>query len=164
MESALIDENGFRPNVGIILSNSDGKVFWGKRIGQRSWQFPQGGINEGETPLEAMYRELHEEVGLTEEHVEVMGSTANWLTYRLPKHLIRRRSKPLCIGQKQVWYLLRLTSDDSCVDLRATDVPEFDGWRWVHHHRPIREVVYFKRTVYEKALEELGPLLFNAEV
>ena len=157
----MIDENGFRPNVGIILSNSDGKVFWGKRIGQRSWQFPQGGINEGETPLEAMYRELHEEVGLSEEHVEVIGSTADWLTYRLPKHLIRRRSTPVCIGQKQVWYLLRLTSDDSCVNLRATDVPEFDGWRWVHHQRPIREVVYFKRTVYEKALDELRPLLLN---
>jgi len=163
MESALIDENGFRPNVGIILSNSDGKVFWGKRIGQRSWQFPQGGINEDETPLEAMYRELHEEVGLTKEHVEVMGCTANWLKYRLPKHLIRRRSTPLCIGQKQVWFLLRLTSDDSYVNLRATDVPEFDGWRWVHHHRPIREVVYFKRTVYEKALEELEPLLFRVK-
>ena len=88
-----------------------------------------------------------------------MGSTASWLKYRLPKHLIRRRSMPICIGQKQVWYLLRLTSDDSCVNLRATDVPEFDGWRWVHHHRPIREVVYFKRTVYEKALNELAPLL-----
>lgn len=155
----MIDENGFRPNVGIILSNSDGKVFWGKRIGQRSWQFPQGGINEGETPLQAMYRELHEEIGLSEEHVEVMGSTADWLKYRLPKHLIRRRSMPVCIGQKQVWYLLRLTSDDSCVNLRATEVPEFDGWRWVHHHRPIREVVYFKRTVYERALDELSPLL-----
>ena len=157
----MIDENGFRPNVGIILSNSDGKVFWGKRIGQRSWQFPQGGINEGETPLEAMYRELHEEIGLLEEHVEVMGSTENWLKYRLPKHLIRRRSSPICIGQKQVWYLLRLTTDDSCVNLRATDVPEFDGWRWVHHQRPVREVVYFKRTVYEKALDELSPLLFD---
>jgi len=159
----LIDEHGFRPNVGIILSNSDGKVFWGKRVGQRSWQFPQGGINEGETPLEAMYRELHEEVGLSEEHVEVMGFTASWLKSRLPKHLIRRRSAPVCIGQKQVWYLLRLISDDSYVNLGATDMPEFDGWRWVHHRRPIREVVYFKRTVYEKALEELEPLLFKVK-
>jgi len=155
----VIDENGFRPNVGIILSNNDGKVFWGKRIGQRSWQFPQGGINEGETPLEAMYRELHEEVGLTAEHVEVMGYTEDWLKYRLPKHLIRRRSTPTCIGQKQLWFMLRLTTDDSCVNLRATEVPEFDGWRWVHHQRPVREVVYFKRTVYEKALQELAPLL-----
>ena len=102
----MIDENGFRPNVGIILSNSDGKVFWGKRIGQRSWQFPQGGINEGETPLEAMFRELEEEVGLREEHVEVVGFTDDWLKYRLPKHLIRRRSTPTCIGQKQLWFLL----------------------------------------------------------
>lgn len=155
----MIDENGFRPNVGIILSNDDGKVFWGKRIGQRSWQFPQGGINEGETPLEAMFRELEEEVGLTAEHVEVMGFTDDWLKYRLPKHLIRRRSTPTCIGQKQLWFLLRLTTGDSSVNLRASDVPEFDGWRWVHHGRPVREVVYFKRSVYEKAMQQLAPLL-----
>ncbi|PID46911.1 MAG: RNA pyrophosphohydrolase [Proteobacteria bacterium] len=155
----MIDENGFRPNVGIILSNCDGKVFWGKRIGQSSWQFPQGGINEGETPLEAMYRELHEEVGLSPEDVEVMGYTANWLKYRLPKHLIRRRSMPTCIGQKQLWFMLKLTGDDSCVNLRASETPEFDGWRWVHYNRPVREVVYFKRMVYEKALSELAPLL-----
>ena len=157
----MIDEEGFRPNVGIILSNRDGKVFWGKRIGQRSWQFPQGGINEGESDLDAMYRELHEEIGLLPEHVDVMGSTAGWLHYRLPKHLIRRRSMPRCIGQKQRWFLLRLNSDDSCVNLRATESPEFDGWRWVSHRRPAREVVYFKRTVYEKALGELSPLLPN---
>ncbi|HHC75131.1 MAG TPA: RNA pyrophosphohydrolase, partial [Thiothrix sp.] len=94
----MIDEDGFRPNVGIILCNGDGKVFWGKRLGQNSYQFPQGGIDRGETALDAMYRELHEETGLKAAQVEVLGSTTGWLRYRLPNHMIRRQSKPICIG------------------------------------------------------------------
>ena len=159
MESFVIDDEGFRANVGIILSNCDGEVFWGKRIGQTSWQFPQGGIDHGETPLEAMYRELQEETGLLEKHVEVMGSTQDWLRYRLPKQMIRRgKNGKVCIGQKQRWFLLKLTCDDSSVDLCANDVPEFDGWKWVNYWLPAKEVVYFKRRVYEHALQELAPL------
>lgn len=156
----MIDDEGFRANVGIILSNCDGQVFWGKRIGQTSWQFPQGGINEGETPLEAMFRELEEETGLLPEHVEVVGSTRNWLRYRLPKKMVRRCNggDRVCIGQKQRWFLLKLTCDDSSVDLSACNVPEFDGWRWVNYWLPAKEVVYFKRRVYERALQELAPL------
>ena len=155
----MIDDDGFRANVGIILSNCDGEVFWGKRIGQTSWQFPQGGIDEGETPLEAMFRELHEETGLREKHVQVVGSTQDWLRYRLPNKMIRRcNNGKVCIGQKQRWFLLRLTCDDSSVDLAACDVPEFDGWRWVNYWLPAKEVVYFKRRVYERALQELAPL------
>ncbi len=159
MENIVIDDDGFRANVGIILSNCDGEVFWGKRIGQTSWQFPQGGIDEGETPLEAMFRELHEETGLREKHVEVVGSTQDWLRYRLPNKMVRRcNNGRVCIGQKQRWFLLRLTCDDSSVDLAACDVPEFDGWRWVNYWLPAKEVVYFKRRVYERALQELAPL------
>jgi len=156
----VIDDEGFRANVGIILSNCDGKVFWGKRIGQTSWQFPQGGIDEGETPLEAMFRELHEETGLLEKHVQVMGETQDWLRYRLPNKMIRRCSSSgkVCVGQKQRWFLLRLICEDSSVDLKACDVPEFDGWRWVNYWLPAKEVVYFKRRVYERALQELAPL------
>jgi len=155
----VIDDEGYRANVGIILSNCDGEVFWGKRIGQSSWQFPQGGIDEGETPLEAMYRELQEETGLLAEHVEVIGSTQDWLRYRLPNKMIRRgKNGKVCIGQKQRWFLLRLVCDDSSVDLSACDVPEFDGWRWVNYWLPAKEVVYFKRRVYERALQELAPL------
>ena len=162
----MIDDEGFRANVGIILSNCDGKVFWGKRIGQASWQFPQGGIDEGETPLQAMFRELHEETGLREKHVQVVGETQDWLRYRLPNKMIRRcgNSEKVCIGQKQRWFLLKLTCEDSSVDLKACDVPEFDGWRWVNYWLPAKEVVYFKRRVYERALQELAPLtLINNE-
>jgi putative (di)nucleoside polyphosphate hydrolase len=158
----VIDEDGYRANVGIILCNCDGKVFWGKRQGEHSWQFPQGGIDKGETPQEAMFRELHEETGLKPENVEVMGVTEKWLRYQLPKHMIRRRSHPVCIGQKQRWFLLHLVSADCCFDLRATSKPEFDGWRWVDYWKPAKEVVYFKRNVYRRALEELSPILKKA--
>ena len=104
----VIDTDGFRLNVGIILSNKEGKLFWARRIGQNAWQFPQGGIKQYETPEEALYRELMEEVGLCEYHVNVIGCTKEWLRYRLPKRLIRQDIAPICIGQKQLWYLLRL--------------------------------------------------------
>lgn len=156
----MIDSEGYRPCVGIVLSNREGRLFWAKRIGQNSWQFPQGGIQSHESPREALYRELYEETGLRAEHVEVIGSTRRWLRYRLPKHLIRRRSAPVCIGQKQRWFLLRMLGDDECVCLDTSDRPEFDNWRWVDYWRPMREVVFFKRGVYRRALRELAPLLF----
>jgi putative (di)nucleoside polyphosphate hydrolase len=159
----VIDKEGFRANVGIILVNCEGEVFWGKRIGQSSWQFPQGGIDQGETPLEAMYRELHEETGLLQQHVEVIGCTQSWLRYRLPKHMIRHRSSPTCIGQKQRWFLLRLICADTSVNLKATAIPEFDGWRWVDYSYPAKKVVYFKRKVYERAMLELQPFLKRSE-
>jgi putative (di)nucleoside polyphosphate hydrolase len=156
----LIDRDGFRPNVGIILSNNERRLFWGRRIGQNAWQFPQGGIKSDETPLEAMYRELEEEVGLEPGQVKVLGCTRGWLRYRLPKRFIRRHCGPICIGQKQVWYMLRVncTEGDFCLD--RSQKPEFDAWRWVRYWHPLREVVYFKRRVYEQALLELSPLLY----
>lgn len=155
----MIDADGYRPNVGIIVSSAEGQLFWARRIGQRAWQFPQGGIRAQETPLEAMYRELNEEVGLTREDVAVIGCTRGWLRYRLPKHMIRRHSQPVCIGQKQVWFLLRLTSDEGCVRLDCSQQPEFDAWRWVDYWRPLEEVVFFKRRVYRCALLEFRPLI-----
>ncbi|MDX1656349.1 MAG: RNA pyrophosphohydrolase [Candidatus Competibacteraceae bacterium] len=158
----MIDSEGFRANVGIILSNEQGHLFWAKRIGQRSWQFPQGGIRWDETPQQAMYRELAEEVGLQSWHVEIVGCTKGWLRYRLPKRLIRHNSRPLCIGQKQVWFLLRLLGEEGDVRLDGSQRPEFDHWRWVDYWYPIRAVVPFKRQVYLHALRELAPLLFPA--
>ena len=155
----MIDSDGYRPNVGIILSNSEGKLFWARRIGQDAWQFPQGGIRTNETPEEAMHRELTEEIGLCPKHVEVIGSTRGWLRYRLPRRLIRRGTKPVCIGQKQVWFMLRLKADESKVRLDLTDHPEFDHWIWVDYWKPIEDVVHFKRQVYSRALRELAPLL-----
>lgn len=156
----MIDSEGYRPNVGIILCNGQRKLFWGRRVGQNAWQFPQGGIKENETPEEAMFRELEEEVGLLPHHVEIIGCTEEWLRYRLPKRFIRRHCRPVCIGQKQRWFLLRVLCEESdfCLDRSAT--PEFDHWRWVSYWQPLREVVYFKRRVYTLALRQFAPLLF----
>lgn len=156
----MIDADGFRPNVGIILVNDENRLFWGRRVGQNAWQFPQGGIKAKETPREAMFRELEEEVGLKPEHVDVLGETRHWLRYRLPKRYIRHHSHPICIGQKQRWFLLRVSCTESDFCLDRSEKPEFDNWRWVSYWEPVRHVIYFKRRVYERALEELAPLLF----
>ena len=156
----MIDSQGYRHNVGIILCNQQRQLFWARRLGQNAWQFPQGGINEDETPEQAMFRELEEEVGLQPHHVELMGVTEDWLHYRLPKRFIRRNCQPLCIGQKQRWFLLKVLCNETDFCLDHSTKPEFDGWRWVRYWQPVREVVYFKRRVYSKALEELAPLLF----
>ncbi len=158
--SQVIDRDGYRPNVGIILSNGDGRLFWARRVGQDAWQFPQGGIRADETPEQALFRELAEETGLRECHVEVVGCTRGWLRYRLPERYLRRRCAPLCIGQKQVWYLLRFLGRECDVCLDRSERPEFDGWRWVDYWYPVEQVVPFKRRVYRRALQELAPLLF----
>lgn len=156
----MIDPDGFRPNVGVILTNRKRQLFWGRRIGQNAWQFPQGGIKRNETPEQALYRELTEEVGLLPEHVQIMGFTQGWLRYRLPQRLIRRHRDPVCVGQKQVWFMLRLIGSEGDVCLDASGQPEFDHWRWVDYWHPLSEVVFFKRGVYDRALSELAPLLF----
>lgn len=156
----MIDSDGYRPNVGIILCNAHQQLFWGKRVGQEAWQFPQGGIQEDESPREALFRELHEETGLLPEHVRILGMTRHWLRYRLPHRLIRRGKHPLCVGQKQIWFLLELVGTDADLQLNAVGPPEFECWRWIEYWRPVHEVVYFKRDVYRKALCELVPLMF----
>ena len=153
----MIDPDGYRPNVGIVLMREDGRLFWARRVRRDGWQFPQGGMNTDETPLEAMYRELQEETGLLPEHVEVLGSTPGWLRYRLPSRAIRRNERQICIGQKQVWFLLRLVGDEASVQLDATDEPEFDHWCWVDFWYPVEHVVIFKRGVYARALRHLAP-------
>ena len=155
----MIDPDGFRPNVGIVLARDDGRVFWARRAGQDGWQFPQGGMNSDETPLEAMYRELNEETGLDAEHVRVLGSTPGWLRYRLPRRYRRHHQKPMCIGQKQVWFLLEFLAVDDVFRLNAVDHPEFDSFRWVDFWYPVRHVIPFKRRVYVRALKHLEPLL-----
>jgi putative (di)nucleoside polyphosphate hydrolase len=152
----MIDKHGFRSNVGIILLNGMGQVFCGRRIGMSAWQFPQGGIKPDETPERAMYRELKEEIGLEPDHVELLGSTRRWLRYRLPKRYIRYHQQPLCIGQKQLWFLLRLNTDEANLRLDAAREPEFDAWRWVDYWDPLGFVVPFKRGVYERALHEFA--------
>ncbi len=155
----MLDREGFRPNVGIILLNQKNQVFWGKRIRTHSWQFPQGGIDRGETPEQAMFRELHEEVGLLPEHVRIIARTRDWLRYEVPDSFIRRDSRGFYKGQKQIWYLLQLMAFDNQVNLRATSHPEFDAWRWNQFWVPLDVVVEFKRNVYKTALTELSRYL-----
>jgi len=155
----MLDRDGFRPNVGIILLNQKNQVFWGKRIRTHSWQFPQGGIDRGETPEQAMFRELHEEVGLQPMHVRVVARTRDWLRYEVPDRYIRRDARGHYKGQKQIWYLLQLVGHDWDLNLRATNHPEFDAWRWNDYWVPLDVVVEFKRGVYEMALTELARFL-----
>lgn len=157
----MIDFDGYRPNVGIVICNRKGQVLWAKRYGQNSWQFPQGGINDDETAEQAMYRELFEEVGLTRKDVKLLYVSKQWLRYKLPKRLLRYDSKPMCIGQKQRWFLLQLVSDEKDINMQATKSPEFDGWRWVSFWYPVRQVVSFKKEVYRKAMKEFAAVLFN---
>ena len=155
----MIDRDGYRPNVGIIICNWKNEVFWGKRVKEHSWQFPQGGIKAGETPERAMYRELHEEVGLGVQHVKILGRTRDWLRYEVPEQWVRREWRGNYKGQKQIWYLLRLVGRDSDVHLRASEKPEFDARRWNEYWVPLESVIEFKRDVYQLALNELAKYL-----
>jgi putative (di)nucleoside polyphosphate hydrolase len=155
----MLDREGFRPNVGIILLNARNEVFWGKRVREHSWQFPQGGIKYGETPMQAMYRELHEETGLHPEHVKIVGRTRDWLRYEVPDKFIKREVRGHYRGQKQIWFLLRMVGRDCDICLRATEHPEFDAWRWNEYWVPLEAVIEFKRDVYQLALTELSRFL-----
>ena len=155
----MVDRDGYRPNVGIIITNAQNQVFWGKRIRQDSWQFPQGGIQHGETPAQAMYRELHEEVGLQPCHVQILGRTREWMRYEVPQHWVKREWRGSYKGQKQIWFLLRLVGRDCDVCLRASEHPEFDAWRWIDYWIEMDTVIEFKRDVYRLALNELARYL-----
>lgn len=157
----MIDSNGYRPNVGIVICNRIGQVLWAKRIGQSAWQFPQGGIDHNERIEEALYRELEEEVGLKDVDVKILHQTKEWLHYDLPQNYIRQHKDPVCIGQKQKWFLLSLESDESAVKLKGDVQPEFDEWQWVSYWYPINQVIEFKRDVYRRALKELITPLNN---
>lgn len=159
-----IDKRGFRAGVAMILVNNQNRVFWAKRIKQHAWQFPQGGILEEESPEEAMFRELHEEVGLDSEDVDIIAHSKDFLYYRLPTTMIRHYSQPVCIGQKQKWYLLRLVGDETHINFNETSAPEFDDYRWIYYWTPVRKIITFKRRIYRQALKEFSPYLFDSAV
>ena len=159
----MLDRDGYRPNVGIVILNGRNEVFWGKRVREHSWQFPQGGIKPGESPEAAMYRELLEEVGLLPQHVKILGRTRDWLRYDVPLNWVRREWRGSYKGQKQIWFLLKLVGRDSDVSLRASNHPEFDGWRWSSFWEPVDAVIDFKRDVYERALRELSRFVKGLE-
>ena len=154
----MIDEDGYRSNVGMIVANAEGQVLWAKRAGQEAWQFPQGGMRPLESPEETLYRELYEEIGLISEEVRIIGSTKGWLRYKLPKRFLRD-NKTSFIGQKQKWFLLKMLANDQAVSFSNSVKPEFDHWRWVSYWYPLGKIVSFKRDVYRRALKELAPFL-----
>ncbi|PCH62983.1 MAG: RNA pyrophosphohydrolase [SAR86 cluster bacterium] len=151
----MIDSQGYRPNVGIVICNRKGQLLWAKRIKQEAWQFPQGGIKHEESIEQALFRELDEEVGLGPQDVTILHQTQDWLRYRLPENYIRRNQPPVCIGQKQKWFLLGLDVDEERIELAKHAKPEFDNWRWVDYWFPLQHVIDFKRDVYRQALEQL---------
>lgn len=155
----MIDKNGYRKNVGIILCNSINQLLICKRLNEKSWQFPQGGFEKNESAITAMFRELYEEIGLSNNDVIILGKTKNWLKYDLPKKYQRKTNGQLCVGQKQIWFLLRLTSDDDTINLATSKKPEFDDWEWTSHNKPLEIIINFKKEVYTKALDELLPII-----
>lgn len=161
----MIDKAGYRYGVGIILINDNRQVFFAKRVGMSAWQFPQGGMKSEETPEQTMYRELKEEIGLNPEDIEILASTRRWLRYRLPKKLVRYYARPVCIGQKQKWFLLRLVNVEAKINLQAHKEhnPEFDSWAWVSYWYPLRQVVAFKRRVYMMALKEFAKIVLSKQ-
>lgn len=150
----MIDRDGYRLNVGIILLNHNNQVFWGRRKGEDSWQFPQGGIDT-EEPETAVLRELNEELGLLPEHVQIVARTKDWLYYDVPG-VYNRGSKNFYRGQKQIWFLLKFMGKDHHINVKFHKEQEFDAWRWVDYWMPIDQVVNFKQEVYNKALHELS--------
>ncbi|WMY94791.1 MAG: RNA pyrophosphohydrolase [Arsenophonus sp.] len=157
----MVDNNIYRLNVGIVICNNQRKVLWARRYGQHSWQFPQGGINPEESPEEAMYRELFEEVGLDRTDVKILAFTRYWVRYKLPKNLVRWNAKPVCIGQKQRWFLLQLVCNEHNINVQKNKIPEFDKWRWVSYWYPVRQVVFFKLDVYRRVMKEFAPIVMS---
>jgi len=156
MEKDKVDDEGYRLNVGIVIVNQENQVFWGqRREPANAWQFPQGGIYAGETTQQALFRELHEEVGLLSRDVEVIAETKNWISYELPKGLRRDFHKDI-VGQKQKWFLLRLLCADDKISLDHNGYPEFVQWQWVDYWHPLQAIVEFKRKVYDQVLNEFS--------
>ena len=157
----MIDRDGYRKNIGIILCNSKNELLICKRIKENSWQVPQGGFEKNESSENAMFRELFEEIGLQKNDIAILGKTKKWLKYDLPKKYQRKTNNQLCVGQKQIWFLLRLISNDQSINLCTSKNPEFDAWEWVSEKKPLEIVISFKKNVYIKALNELLPIIKN---
>ncbi len=161
MNDIVIDKRGFRLGVGMVIMNRQGELLWGRRVGNPdAWQFPQGGLLPNETLREALNRELDEEVGLSPHDVIYLRETRQWISYRLPKKFRRPEHRgPVCIGQRQKWFLLQFTGKDDAISLDHCSQPEFDQWRWVDYWYPVDHVVEFKRDVYQKVITEFAEFI-----
>lgn len=150
----------YRPCVGVVLIDARGMVFAGQRIDNPApaWQMPQGGIDDGETPREAAYRELWEETGVTRDKVEFIGKTHGWITYDLPPELLGKIWGGKYRGQRQKWFLFRFKGQDADVKI-ATDHPEFSTWRWILADEMAESIVPFKRAVYDAVIRSFRAYL-----
>lgn len=159
MLSETIESLPYRPCVGIMLVNSNGLVFAGKRIdGPRdAWQMPQGGIDAGESPIDAAFRELEEETGATRDLVALLKSLEQWIHYDLPEELIPGLWGGRFRGQKQKWFLFRFLGTDRQINI-ATGEPEFSEWRWCSKSELIAKIVPFKTAVYNRVFEAFEDL------
>jgi len=147
----------YRPCVGAMIFNREGHIFVGKRVDQtlEAWQMPQGGIDKGETPQQALHRELKEEIGT--DHVEILREHPDWLTYDLPEHLIGVAWNGRYRGQRLKWFALRLSGPDSEINVK-TPHQEFSDWKWAPIDDLLKWVVPFKRDIYSKVIEAFGDL------
>lgn len=160
MTPAEIEQLPYRPCVGVMLVNADGHVFVGQRLDndRAAWQMPQGGIDPGETPRTAAFRELWEETGVIADLVTVEAETDDWVPYELPHDLVPRLWKGRFRGQEQKWFLLRFNGTDADVNI-ATEHPEFSHWKWLPPEELVANIVPFKREVYAHVLDQFGDLL-----
>ena len=157
-----MNELGYRPCVGVMLVNADGRVFVGRRIDNKEgdwWQMPQGGVDEGEDLKEAALRELAEETGVGAEHVSLIQNTREPIRYDLPEDLIGKLWGGKYRGQEQIWFLARFSGEDSDIDLAAHDPAEFCDWKWVDPEQLPDLIVPFKKRVYRAVLEEFRELV-----
>ena len=145
----------YRSNVGIMMVNEKGYLFVGQRLdnNQNAWQMPQGGIDAGEDPETAAYRELLEETGVKKQDVRFVASSSKWLSYDLPEDLIPILWDGKFRGQKQKWFLFKFLGEDGDINI-ATEHPEFSKWKWISKENLLKEIVPFKKSVYENVLKE----------
>ena len=155
------EESNYRLNVGLIIVNTYGKVLICKRKNSNQWQFPQGGIDEGELPIEAAKREIFEEVGIKPSKIKVLGKIKDWVKYEIPKELAKKSFKKKgIVGQKQKWFIFKIKSE-ACISFVNDPDNEFDDFAWVSYWHPIALIVSFKKEVYRNVLAELLPIYFN---
>lgn len=150
----------YRPCVGLMLLDPQGRIFAGQRIDMtvEGWQMPQGGVDEGETPIQAALRELGEEVGLEPSHISVLRESAEWIPYDLPVEIVPHVMDGRFRGQTQKWFALRFLADDAAIRI-DTEEPEFRDWAWLDRATLMSRIVPFKRAVYERVFVEFGDLL-----
>jgi putative (di)nucleoside polyphosphate hydrolase len=154
-----IEKLPYRQNVGVMLVNSDDRVFVGRRIDMKGphWQMPQGGIDPGESPKEAALRELEEETGVSRDLVRIEAENEDWLAYDLPLELLDKLWGGKYRGQEQKWFRMRFLCSDAQENI-DTDHPEFVEWKWIDQSEMVDTIVPFKRDVYIAVLDQIGTL------